>query len=241
MSDASANFQSSSPLADSGVQRGWIKCAIAFTVGLGAILALMDVSMVRVALRYIQSGFDATSAEISWVMSGYGLASVVAFALAAGLGDRLGRAKAGFLFALLVFLLASILCGLASSASMLIAARVLQGLAGGALLAKMQSILFRTFSTAGQGTALTVIGLSAIVLGPVLGPTLGGYLVDNFSWRWIFWMNIPFGILAGILALLFLPAGEPDRRNRPWSEWASIAFTTAALVGWNFFTGGSHS
>ena len=235
MSDAPAN--SSSPLATCAAPRGWKKWAIAVTVGSGAILGLIDVNRVGVALRYIQGSLEASGAEVGWIMHGYALANVLSFAITAGLGDRLGR-KTGFIFSLLAFLLASILCGLASSPSMLIFSRVLQGLSGGAMLATAQSILLQTFSTVGQVAVQMAAGLSAIVMGPLLGPTLGGYLCDTFSWRQIFFINVPFGIVLGILAVIFLPADDPHRRKRPMVEWIGIALMTAGLAVWNFSAGG---
>ena len=237
MSDTPTKSNSSSPLAKRKAPQAWIKWAIAVTVGSSAILGLIDVHMVGVALRYVQGSFEAAGAEVGWIMHGYALANVLSFAITAGLGDRLGR-KTGFIFSLLAFLLASILCGLATSMSMLIVARVLQGLSSGAMLAKAQSILFQTFSTSGQGAVQTAVGLSAIVMGPLLGPTLGGYLGDTFNWRRIFFINVPFGILAGILAVMFLPADDPHRRKRPMVEWIGIALMTAGLVVWNFSAGG---
>jgi DHA2 family multidrug resistance protein len=228
MSAALAHLKYSSPLAERAAQQGWIKWAIAVTVALGAILEVIDVSIVNVALPHMQGNLGATLAEIGWVITGYSMANVVIIPLTAWLDDRFGR-KAYFIFSLIAFVLASILCGLAQSLPMLIVARVLQGLGGGSMLGKAQSILFQTFTKAEQGAAQTAFGLS-VIMGPAIGPTLGGYLTDTLNWRWIFFINIPFGILAVILAMTFLPEDEPHLRKRTTVDWTGIVLMTVGLA-----------
>ena len=152
-------MQFDSPLAERAAEQGWIKWAIAITVALGAILEVIDVSIVNVALPHMQGNLGATLSEIGWVITGYSMANVVIIPLTAWLDDRFGR-KRYFIFSLVAFSLASMLCGLATSLPMLIFARVLQGLGGGSMLAKAQSILFQTFSKAEQGAAQAAFGLA---------------------------------------------------------------------------------
>ncbi|HYR59112.1 MAG TPA: MFS transporter, partial [Chthoniobacteraceae bacterium] len=176
---SAADLEFDSPLAQRAARDGWIKWAIAITVALGAILEVVDMSIVNVALPHMQGNLGATLSEIGWVITGYSMANVVIIPLTAWLDDRFGR-KSYFIFSLVAFVLASVLCGLATSLPMLIFARVLQGLGGGSMLGKAQSILFQTFSKEEQGAAQAAFGLS-VIMGPAIGPTLGGYLTDALN------------------------------------------------------------
>jgi DHA2 family multidrug resistance protein len=199
------------------------KWAVAVAVSLGAMLEVIDISIVNVALPQIQSSLGATLSEIGWVVSSYAIANVIILPLSAWLGKRFGK-KRYFVFSLVGFTLASILCGMATTFPMLVIARVIQGLAGGGLLAKAQAILFETFPREEQAVAQGVF--SAIVIaGPTIGPTLGGYLVTNVDWRWIFFVNIPVGIGAVLMSLAALPA-DPETEDR-----SSIDFLSILLLG----------
>ncbi|OCQ98142.1 multidrug MFS transporter [Limnothrix sp. PR1529] len=208
---------------------GWLKWAIAATASLGAILEVIDTSIVNVALTDIQSSVGATLSEIGWIVTGYAIANVIVIPLTAWLGETFGQ-KRYFVLSLAGFTIASILCGLAGSLPELVAARILQGLLGGGLLAKAQSILFQSFPPAEQGLAQAVFGVG-VITGPAIGPTLGGYLTDNLGWRWIFFINIPFGIAAVAMALLFLPADRPRDRSGPRRsvDWWGIGLLTIAV------------
>ncbi|HEY9632271.1 MAG TPA: DHA2 family efflux MFS transporter permease subunit [Coleofasciculaceae cyanobacterium] len=210
------------------ISQGRQKWAIALTASLGAILEVIDTSIVNVALTDMQGNLGATLSEIGWVVTGYAIANVVLIPLTAWLGDYFGSKKY-FIFSLVGFTLASILCGLAANLPMLIISRILQGLAGGGLLAKGQTILFQTFPPEEQGIAQAVFGVG-VIAGPAIGPTLGGYLTDTLGWRWIFFINIPFGILAVAMAVLFLP---PDRATSKLKsrtvDWWGIALLTVSI------------
>jgi DHA2 family multidrug resistance protein len=198
--------------------RKWL---IAIAVSLGALLEIIDTSIVNVALSDIQASLSTTLTQVSWVVSGYGIANVIILPLSAWLGDRFGK-KNYFLFSLVGFTLASMLCGVATSFPMLVIARILQGLTGGGLLAKAQAILFETFPREEQALAQGLFG-SIVIAGPTIGPTLGGYLVTNIGWRWIFFVNLPFGIIAILMTLAFLPK---DRKGAPGAakpvDWTGI-------------------
>ncbi|WP_040697960.1 DHA2 family efflux MFS transporter permease subunit [Nodosilinea nodulosa] len=207
---------------------GWLKWAIALTASLGAMLEVIDTSIVNVALTDIQASVGATISEIGWVITGYAIANVIIIPLTAWLGDAFGK-KRYFVFSLAGFVGASVLCGLAGSLPALVASRVLQGLLGGGLLAKAQSILFETFPPEEQGVAQAVFGVG-VIAGPAIGPTLGGYLTDTLGWRWIFFINVPVGVVAVLMALIFLPADElhPDRPI-PKVDWWGIGLLAITL------------
>lgn len=207
---------------------GWLKWAIALTASLGAMLEVIDTSIVNVALTDMQATIGATVSEIGWVVTGYAIANVIIIPLTAWLGDAFGK-KRYFVFSLAGFVGASVLCGMSNSLTALVASRILQGLLGGGLLAKAQSILFETFPPAEQGVAQAVFGVG-VIAGPAIGPTLGGYLTDHLSWRWIFFINVPVGVVAVLMALLFLPTDDP-RPDRHWSQvdWWGIGLLAIAL------------
>ncbi len=211
-----------------GYVQGPLKWAIALTASLGAILEVIDTSIVNVALTDMQATLGATIAEIGWVVTGYAIANVVLIPLSAWLGDFFGK-KTYFVFSMVGFTAASVLCGLSINLPMLVVARILQGLFGGGLLAKAQAILFETFPPAEQGMAQSVFGVG-VIAGPAIGPTLGGYLTDTLGWRWIFFINLPVGIVAVIMAIVFLrPDAKQPSQNRAKVDWTGIVLLCIAV------------
>jgi len=217
-----------SPYAARLLDRGWLKWVIAMTAALGAVLEVIDTSIVNVALPDIQGNLGSTLTEAGWVSTGYACANVVIIPLTAWLSNRFGR-KRYLLFSLVGFTAASALCGMATNLPMLVVARVLQGLAGGGLLAKAQSILFESFSRAEQPAAQAIFGVG-IISGPALGPVLGGYLTDTLGWRWIFFINLPVGILAVLLTIAFLPRDRPSELSRERVDWTGIGLLAVGLA-----------
>ncbi|HEU5079987.1 MAG TPA: DHA2 family efflux MFS transporter permease subunit [Opitutaceae bacterium] len=216
-----------SPLAAKLASRDKLKWIIALVASLGALLEVIDTSIVNVAMPQIQGNLGATLSEAGWVSTGYACANVVMIPLTAWLGDRFGR-RNYLVFSLVGFTFASVLCGLSSNLAMLVVARVLQGLAGGGLLAKAQSILFESFPKEEQGAAQAMFGIG-VIAGPAFGPVLGGYLTDTLGWRWIFFINLPVGILAVVMAMIFLPRDDSSEFKRSRVDWAGIAFLTIGL------------
>ncbi len=169
----------------------WI---IALAVVVPTFMEVLDTTIANVALRYIAGGLSAPFNDSEWVITSYLAANAIILPISGWLSVRLGR-RNYFLLSIFVFTLASAICGMASSLNVLIMARVLQGLAGGGLQPSSQGVLLDAFPREKQGAAMTLFGVAAL-LAPVVGPTLGGYITDNYGWRWIFYLNIPIGLFA---------------------------------------------
>jgi len=217
-----------SPLAARFARRDQLKWIIAFTAAVGALMAIIDTSIVNVALPDIQGNLGATLTEVGWVSTSYTCANVVLIPLTAWLNNRFGR-KNYLVFSLVGFTLSSALCGMATTLPMLIAARVLQGLTGGGLMAKAQAIMFESFPHSQQAAAQAVFGI-VMIAGPALGPVLGGYLTDTVGWHWIFFINLPVGALAIALAVVFLPRDNPDEIEHGRVDWTGIILLTIGLA-----------
>jgi len=222
MSQAAA-LPTASSLEEAPVNK-WL---VAVAVALGALLEVVDTSIVNVALNEMQNSLGATLSQVSWVVSSYAVANVIILPLTAWLGDRFGK-KRYFIFSLIAFTLASILCGVSTSLPMLIVARVLQGLGGGGLMAKAQSILFETFPKEEQAVAQGFFG-AIVISGPAIGPTLGGYIVTNMNWRWIFFVNVPVGIAGTLLCLTALPADKEKSGPSAPIDWFAIGLLAIGL------------
>jgi DHA2 family multidrug resistance protein len=184
----------------------WI---IAITVTLASILEILDTSIVNVAVPHMMGTLGATIDQITWVSTGYIVANVVILPMTGWLSSYFGRRRY-FAGSIAVFTIASVLCGNAHTLTELILYRILQGLGGGALISTAQATLYEVFPPEEYGQAMAMFGLGVMV-GPTLGPTLGGWITDTWSWPWIFYINVPFGILAFILTLAYI-------RDSRWSQ-----------------------
>src|SRR5262247_4653782 len=170
---------------------------VAVAVVIPTFMEVLDTTIANVALRYIAGGLSAPVTDSEWVITSYLAANAIILPISGWLATRLGR-RNYFLLSIAVFTLASALCGMATSLIMLIGARVLQGLAGGGLQPSSQAVLLDAFPPERQGAAMTLFGIAAL-LAPIVGPTLGGWLVVNYNWRYIFLINIPVGVLALVM------------------------------------------
>jgi DHA2 family multidrug resistance protein len=170
---------------------------VAIAVVIPTFMEVLDTTIANVALRYIAGGLSAPVTDSEWVITSYLAANAIILPISGWIGARLGR-RNYFLLSIAIFTLASALCGMATNLNELIAFRILQGLAGGGLQPSSQGILLDAFPPEKQGGAMTVFGIAAL-LAPVVGPTLGGYITDNYGWRWIFYLNIPVGIFAMLM------------------------------------------
>jgi len=171
---------------------------IAFVCGMAAFMEVLDTSVANVSLGHIAGSLAASRDEATWVLTSYLVANAIILPMTGWLADTLGR-KRYYLGSMALFTAASVACGLAPSLPVLILCRIVQGLAGGALQPVSQSILADAFPPEKRGMALAVYGM-AVIAGPAIGPALGGWLTDNYSWHWIFLINAPFGILLITLA-----------------------------------------
>lgn len=203
---------------------------LALGVSIGALLEVVDSSITNVALPHIQGNLGATASEAAWVVTAYAVANVITMPLAVWLGEVFGK-KSYFIFSMVGFTVTSIMCGLAPNLLTLVVSRVLQGLFGGGLLAKAQAFLFESFPQEKQAMIQGLFGICVIV-GPIIGPTLGGYLTDNLDWRWIFFINLPIGILATVICQMFIPQDrkrEPGEKSNFSVDWLGILSLTVFL------------
>ena len=205
---------------------------IAATVALAAFMEVLDTSIANVALPHIAGNLGASTDEGTWVLTSYLVSNAIVLPLGAWASSVLGR-KNFFLFCIVVFTIASFLCGAAPSLSMLLLFRVIQGAGGGGLQPMAQAIMADSFEPQKRGQAFALYGLVA-VLAPSIGPTLGGWITDNFSWRWIFFINIPVGALALFLVTRLVddpPWIKPDRSRLLRMDYTGLAFLTVAMGG----------
>jgi EmrB/QacA subfamily drug resistance transporter len=181
---------------------------VAGVVVLGAIMSILDVTVVSVALPTFQSEFGASYARVAWTMTGYTLALATVIPLTGWAADRFGT-KRLYMIALALFIMGSVLCATADSISQLIGYRVLQGLGGGMLMPLGMTIVTRAAGPDRVGRVMAILGIP-MLLGPIGGPILGGWLIDTASWHWIFLINVPIGVVALIYAQLALPKDNPQ-------------------------------
>ncbi len=212
----------------------WI---VALAVVIPTFMEVLDTTIANVALRHIAGGLSAAVTDGEWVITSYLAANAIILPISGWLSVRLGR-RNYFLLSILVFTVASALCGMATSLNMLILSRVLQGLAGGGLQPSSQGVLLDSFPKEKQGAAQTVFGIAAL-LAPVVGPTLGGYITDNYGWRWVFYINVPVGILALVMcnALVFDPdylkaqSAEARKQNRAF-DTLGLCLLAVTMTSW---------
>lgn len=207
-------------------ETGFRKWIITITVIIAALLELIDTTIVNVSLPDIQGNLGATLEDVAWVVTGYSVANVIVLPMSGWLGSRFGR-KNYFLASIIIFTAVSFLCGNASSLNELVIFRILQGFAGGGLISTGQAILIETWPREEVGTATALFGLGA-VFGPTVGPTIGGYITNHFSWPWIFYVNIPVGALAAFLTVTFVNETPKDAKGKP-VDWWGIGLLAVAV------------
>src|ERR1700677_2798954 len=199
---------------------------IALAVMLATFMVILDTSIAVVALPYIAGNLGATQDESTWVLTSYLVANAIILPASAWFAGFFGR-KRFLIGCTIIFTVSSLLCGMATSMTMLVIARVLQGLGGGAMQPLSQAILLESFPPARRGAATALFGI-AIVVAPIVGPTLGGWLTDNWSWRWTFYINLPVGIFACLMMSAVLE-DPPYMRARKPGRFDAIGFGLVAL------------
>jgi DHA2 family multidrug resistance protein len=217
------------------------KWLVTLSITFGTLMGAIDSSIVSVALPHMMGTLGATVQEITWVSTGYIIANVVVMPLTAFLGRLFGQ-KRVYMFCLALFLVGSVLCGTARSLSALIVYRGLQGLGAGALQPTEMAILRQTFPLKEQGMAMALFAM-AVMLGPAVGPTLGGFLVDNYSWPWIFFINVPVGLLGLTMVAAFVHEDEDIvAKNRELADkqrknvdWLGIGLLVVGLCTLQYF------
>ena len=188
------------------------KWLVALAVMLGATLEVLDTSIVNVSLPHMQGSFSASRDEVTWILTSYIVANGIMIPLTGWISARFGR-KRYFLLSVVVFVIASGLCGAATSLTEMVIFRLLQGASGAAMIPSSQAIMMETFPPEEQGLAMSVWGMG-LLTSPMLGPTLGGWITYNWSWRWNFYINLPIGIFAGIMVMIFVHDPEHIRKSQ---------------------------
>lgn len=204
------------------------KWLITITVMLPAIMEIIDTSVANVALPHMQGSLNAGTDEITWVLTSYLVSNAVVLPMTGWLSRVFGR-KRFLMSCIVLFTLASLLCGAAPNLAALIFFRVVQGAAGGALIPISQAILMETFPPHQRGMAMAIFGVGAM-FGPIVGPALGGWITDNMNWRWIFYINLPIGLIALVMGLFFIFDPPYLKRNDATVKidyWGLFLLTTS--------------
>ena len=213
---------------------------ITVCVMMATIMQALDTTIANVALPYMQGSLSATYDQVSWVLTSYIVAAAIMTAPTGWLALRFGR-KRLLIICSAGFTVASMLCGIAQSIDEMVLFRLLQGVFGAALVPLSQAVMMDVFPPAQRGAAMSIWGMG-VMLGPILGPTLGGYLTDAFSWRWVFFVNLPFGIATVLGLVFFMHETQPQRERKfDWLGFGTLSLGIGALqmmldrgeqVGW---------
>ncbi|HEU0265607.1 MAG TPA: DHA2 family efflux MFS transporter permease subunit [Geobacterales bacterium] len=204
------------------------KWLITLTVMLPTIMEIVDTSVANVALPHMQGSLNAGTDEVTWVLTSYLVSNAVILPMTGWLSRMFGR-KRFLITCIILFTLSSFLCGAAPNLGFLIFFRILQGAAGGALIPISQAILMETFPPKEQGMAMAIFGIGAM-FGPIVGPALGGWITDNMSWRWIFYINIPIGLLAVIMTRYYIfDPSYMKRKVGSTVDWWGLGLLTVGL------------
>src|SRR5690349_16807792 len=228
---------SSATAPDQGLDRKLL--AVAGVVVLGAVMSILDTTVVNVAINTLARDFQTSLSTIQWIVTGYTLALATVIPLTGWGADRFGT-KRLYMISIGLFIAGSALSGLAWSAESLIAFRVLQGLGGGMLMPAGMTILTRAAGPQRVGRVMAIMGVP-MLLGPILGPILGGWLVDDVSWRWIFFINLPIGLIALAMSRRILPKDRPEPSERLDVLGLALLSPSLALIIYGLAQTNAHS
>lgn len=223
----------SNPDPNSLVEYGARRVIITLTVILCSLLELIDTTIVNVATTTLAGNLGATFSEVSWVIAAYAIANVIVVPMSGWLSSQFGR-KNYFACSVAIFTIASFMCGQSTSIWMLVFWRFIQGIGGGALIATSQSILAEIYPKEKLGMASAMFGMG-VILGPTLGPLFGGYLIDHFSWPVIFYVNVPFGIIAVFLTIKYIRNNPFQKKMEGGVDWLGMGLLIAGIGGLQLF------
>src|SRR5215208_3510597 len=192
-----------------------------------AIMEVLDTTIINVALPQMAGNLGATQQEISWVSTGYILSNVVVLPMTAFFTERIGRQRY-LVSSIIIFIIASFFCGTSHSLTELVVWRIIQGAGGAALLSTAQATLRQIFPREQQGMVQAIF-LLGIIVAPTLGPTLGGWITDNYSWSWCFYINVPIGIASTFLVSTFLKDPPEQTKQRGQVDWQGIMLLTVGI------------
>ncbi len=210
------------------VEYGARRVIVTITAIICALLEIVDTTIVNVALNDMRGNLGATMTEVGWVITAYAIGNVIIVPMTSWLSQQFGR-RNYFAASIMIFTLFSFLCGNANGIWELVAFRFLQGIGGGALLVTSQTIITESYPPEKRGMAQAIYGLG-VIIGPTLGPPLGGYIVDNFTWPYIFYINIPIGIIATLLTLQFVRSPRYSEKSKTKDvDWLGIALLAVAV------------
>src|ERR1700738_5150397 len=215
-------------MATERAAEGTNRAAITACVILATVMQALDTTIANIALPYIQGSVSASQDQINWVLTSYIVAAAIMTPPTGFLAGRFGR-KRLFLVSVAGFTVASMLCGMAQSLVQIVLFRILQGMFGAALVPLSQSVLIDVYPKERQGFAMALFGV-AVMVGPILGPVLGGWLTENYTWRWVFYINLPIGALALLGITTFLPETERNAGVKlDWFGFGTLSLAIGAL------------
>src|SRR6059058_3243067 len=213
---------------ESLVEYGSRRVIITITAITCALLEIVDTTIVNVSLNDMKGNLGATTSEIGWVVTAYAIGNVIIIPMTSWLAAQFGR-RNYFAASIILFTICSFLCGNSTSIEELIIFRFMQGVGGGALLVTSQTIITESYPVEKRGMAQAIYGLG-VIIGPTLGPPLGGYITDNYSWPYIFYINIPIGVIATLLTLQFVKSPKYGEKSAARDvDWVGIGLLAMAV------------